>query len=164
MYYKYLNKQRWLSCLYMLCFSIISTCLALSALSSIGLSQLLPIKQSLLLSSFLGVSIGLIKFRTLTNYQLSNKRAFFIGMGLFILLLPLFDIGALFMIQNQFHGTDAFHSQLTEYFTLYLVILIYSFMFIGSWLSLVCGLMFLMFNQLVLKSIRMLPSSMTTSV
>ncbi len=144
------KNQRWLACAYMLSTSLLTTLLAISALSLIGLSELLPLKNSLLLASLLAITIGLIKNRTILNTQYNYKRAFMIGMGLFLLILPLFDIGALFMMQNQFHGTDVLHSQWSEYMTLYIIILIYSFLFIGSWLSLISGLLFMGFNQLFL--------------
>ena len=144
-----INTQQVMACLYMLIFSLICTCLALLALSSIGLSGLLPFDKSLLLSSFLGLCLGLIKTKSLTHVHLSHKRAFILGLTLFLLILPLFDIGAVFMMKNQFHGTISFHDKITEYLTLYVVILIYSFLFIGSWLSLISGFIFVTLNRLI---------------
>ena len=146
----YMTKEHFLACFYMLCFSILSTCLALVSLSAIGLADLLPLNSSLLLSCFIGLCIGLMKSKKITKSDMSTRQAFSLGISLFLLTLPLFDIGALFMMQNQFNGTDIFHAQLSEYFTLYVVIFIYSFIFIGSWLSVLSGFMFLIFNKLII--------------
>lgn len=141
--------QPWVACIFMLCVGLISTSLAIWGLSMIGLAQLLPYKESLLLSSILALFIGRTKHTIILNTHLSTKRAFLAGMGLFLLLLPFFDIGALFMMKGQFSGTDNFHAAWSEYFTLYIVILIYSFLFIGSWLSIINGFLFVLFNKVL---------------
>ena len=137
----------WIACAFMLCIGVISTTLALWSLSMIGLNELLPYKESLTLSAILGLLIGSTKHSTILNASLTGKRAFFAGMKFFLVLLPFFDIAALFMVKNQFSGTDNFHASLSEYFALYLIILVYSFIFIGSWLSVINGFLFATFNH-----------------
>lgn len=137
----------WMACAFMLSIGLISTMLALWSLSIIGLNELLPYRESLLLSAILGLLIGSTKHSTILNTSLTGKRAFFAGMKLFLLLLPFFDIAALFMVKNQFSGTESFHASWSEYFTLYLVILVYSFIFIGSWLSIINGFLFAAFKH-----------------
>ena len=139
--------QPWMACVYMLVIGFLSTSLAIGALSLIGLSDLLPFKQSLCLTSILAIALGITRHTTILDTNHSMKRAFLIGMGLFLLLLPLFDVGALFMMKNQFNGTDNFHAAWSEYLTLYFFILIYSFIFVGSWLSILSGFLFIGFNR-----------------
>jgi uncharacterized membrane protein len=143
----------WMACVFMLSIGCISTLLAIWGLSLIGLTELLPLKESLLLTSLLALILGYSKHSIILNTNHSTKHAFFVGISLFLLLLPFFDIGALFMMKNQFNGTDNFHAAWSEYFTLYFFILIYSFIFIGSWLSIISGVLFVAFNRYIKRQI-----------
>ncbi len=147
MYKRYISKQKAVAIIFMISFSLLTTFLALSSLSIIGLGDLLPTQQSLILAIIIAMGLGFIKSKTITKVNISYKKAFLIGMGLFLVILPLFDIGAIFMMQNQFHGTSTFTTKWSEYFTLYLFIVIYSFIFVGSWLSVISGFIFMAFNK-----------------
>lgn len=153
MYKSFISKQKNIAIIYMLTFSIITTILALSSLSLIGLGNLLPTQQSLFLAISIAVGLGFIKSKTINLNNISYKKAFLIGVGLFLLLLPLFDIGAIFMMKNQFHGTNTFNTKWSEYFTLYVFIVIYSFIFVGSWLSIISGFIFMIFNKFIYPSL-----------
>lgn len=145
------KKPQLIACAFMVFVGLISTIVAIWALSLIGLGNLLPIKQSMLLTCLLALLLGSTKHSTILKTNHGLKRTFFIGAGLFLMLLPLFDIGAVFMMKSQFSGTDNFHASWSEYFTLYVFVLIYSFLFIGSWLSIISGLLFVGFNQMLLR-------------
>ena len=154
MYKKYLNKQTTVAITFMILFSVITTFIALSSLSIIGLGNLLPVQQSLILAVIISIALGFIKSKTITKINISYTKAFFIGVGLFLAILPLFDIGAIFMMQNQFHGTSTFTTKWSEYITLYLFIVIYSFVFVGSWLSIVSGFLFMIFNKIYYPTLK----------
>ena len=145
-----LTKKQSMAVFYMLAFSLVTTFIALKALSLLGLSSLLTTKTSLLTSSLIAISLGLMKNQTLIRKNISTKKAFLIGVLLFLMILPLFDISAVFMMQSQFSDTTSVYNSWSDYLTLYMLITLYSFVFIGSWLSIISGIMFVAFNKFIL--------------
>ena len=132
---------------FMIIFGTVTSLFGLGFLSSIGLSKLLPIKPAVSLAIFLSIALGFLFRNKILKESLTTRKTFLIGCGLFLLLLPFFDLGAVAMMQNQFQGTHADHSAWSDYFTLYIIVVIYSFLFVGSWLSIISGFLFVFFNK-----------------
>lgn len=141
-------KAKLLACVLSIFLALSATGLALIFFSSVGLKGVLPVIPSLLLSMLIATGIGLL-FSKMILRPKSKKASF--GMGVFFLAisLPLYDIGAVFFIKNQFQGMNAFQTTLSGYAHLYCMILAYSFIFIGSWLSVLLGLANMLLASLI---------------
>jgi hypothetical protein len=134
--------------LYTVCMGILATSLALLFFYAIGLNGVLPIMPSMLLAICIAGTLGIL-FNKLLLKQKSKAVSFFLGVFFLLISLPFFDIAALFFIRDEFQGTSAFHATFLDYGKLYLMILIYSFLFIGTWLSLICGAASMLLNQII---------------
>jgi len=145
-----LNKYPFIAVsLYMIIFSSITTFLAQLVLGILGLSELLPKLQSYLLANGLAVLFGLLFYKSLLINNNNQFKTFLKGCGLFLLMLPLFDLGALYMMQTEFNGTHTHLQSFNDYITLYFVVLIYSILLVGSWLAPFSGLLFIGLHKLL---------------
>jgi NADH:ubiquinone oxidoreductase subunit 3 (subunit A) len=149
------------TCLTMLFLAIGTTFLALLFLKLLGLSEMLPPTNSYLLASTLALIIGLLRHESLTKPSDTTFRRFLKGAGIFMMILPLFDIGALYMIIEQVHSASTASHNLGEYLTLYMLILIYSTIFFAIWLAPVAGLLFIS-SQKMLDGMLGAPSKLST--
>lgn len=141
-------QQKIYSILFAMGLAILAATTVLFFFYSVGLNGILPVWPSFLLAIVISIGWGLI-FHKQILFPKNQFHSFLLGMGLLLLSLPLFDIGALFFIKDQFQGTQLFHANFSEYATLYLMILIYSLIFIGSWLSVLCGLASVLFKKVL---------------
>lgn len=119
--------------------AIIATLFTFLFFNLIGLKDMLPFYQSLVMAILTAALVGGLLGRSLL-YPKTLFKGFLTGMLLILLSLPIFDLSALYFMLDYFKGTDALHHYLKEYALLYEVILIYSLIFVGSWLAVLCGL------------------------
>jgi len=119
--------------------AIVAMVLAFTFFSLIGLKDMLPFYKSLVMAMLTAALVGGLLGRSLL-YPKTLVKGFLTGALLILLSLPIFDLSALYFMLDYFKGTDALHHYLKEYALLYEVILIYSLIFVGSWLAILCGL------------------------
>lgn len=141
------SHQTLLASAYTICLGLLATTLVLLFFKALGLGGVLPILPSILLAIVVAGFVGMLFNRTLLKQQ-SIKKSFLLGVLFLVISLPFYDLGALFLIKEQFQGTHVLQASLKDYFQLYCLILIYSFVFIGSWLSIFCGFSSIILNRM----------------
>lgn len=126
--------------------SIIATALIQLALFSLGMGDLIPKLMGFFLALPTGFIAGLL-FGNAIISSTSKWRCFLWGFLMVWVMLPLYDLCLLFLLQNVHPGMYKLGSELQDYLMLYLLIITYSFVLIGSWLSILSG-----FSAIYLKN------------
>lgn len=142
--------------------AVLSTSVVLLFFYTVGLHGVLPVLPSYLLAIAISIIWGLVFHKQILKHK-SKTHSFLLGVILLLLSLPLFDLGAIYFIKDQFQGTQLFHANLSEYVTLYVMIVIYSVIFIGSWLSVLCGLASMILRHHLILFDTLVSSSTSTS-
>ena len=121
--------------------SMIATLIIQSMLFVFGMGDLIPFFMSFLLAIPIAWMSGMIFGRLIiTSNKKSKWRCFLWGFSLLLFALPLYDLCLLFLLHNVHPNMYNLGNGLKDSLILYLIIIIYSFILIGSWLSILSGL------------------------
>jgi hypothetical protein len=142
---------RFITAAYSVCLGVSCCLLALFFFYTLGLGEMLPSLNSVLLSIPIAACFGAFYGPKMLENR-TVKSSFLLGVIFLVTVLPVYDIGALFLIQSQFQGTETLQHCLTDYLILYGMIVVYSFIFVGSWLSILCGFASICLNKVLLKN------------
>lgn len=130
---------RLLSAIYFSLLAIILTIAIDTSIYLLGIEQLLPVAQEILLSVMISALFGaLFGERIVHSTKPFYMHVFFWAVLMVILALPIYNIGFLFLFKEHHHLVFT-HTTLTQLGYLYLLIMVYSFLLIGVWLAIVAG-------------------------
>ncbi len=129
---------RTIAACYFTVLSIIATSMIQLMLFLLGMSDLVPIFMSFLLAIPIAWLSGLIFGLKIISSK-KNWHCFLLGMLLILFALPVYDLCLLFLLQKIHPNMYSLGHGLKDSLTLYLLIIIYSFILIGSWLILLSG-------------------------
>lgn len=104
----------------------------------IGMQDMLPVLASTLLAPPIGFIAGGV-FGKRILLASTNARCFLWGMLLIVFALPLYDLLLLSFLKQTFPQLEKLSHTTTEHFMVYGIILVYSIVLIGSWLSILSG-------------------------
>lgn len=129
---------RTISAFYYTVLSILATSLVQIILFIFGMSDLLPLLMSYLLALPIAWLSGLL-FAKKIIYAPSKLKCFLYGMLIILFSLPLYDLCLLFLLQSVHPSMYNLGHGLQDSLILLLLIIIYSFILIGSWLIFLSG-------------------------
>ena len=134
------STHRTIAACYFTFLSIIATFIIQAMLFLFGMGDLIPFFMSFLLSIPIAWLSGMIFGNAIiTSPKKSKWRCFLWGFSLILFALPLYDLCLLFLLHNIHPYMYNLGHGLKDSLILYLFIIIYSFVLIGSWLCLLSG-------------------------
>ncbi|GGI89403.1 hypothetical protein [Legionella impletisoli] len=134
-----INHPRLLSAIYFALLAVIANIVVDSILYSIGVQQLLPFFQALILAAVIAGAFGALFGKPIIHCPKPYKTKVFLwGFLMVITALPVHTLGFLYFFSGtQPHLFDG--ASLMDLIEMYLLVLFYSFILIGFWLGLLAG-------------------------
>lgn len=121
--------------------SILATIFIQLGLFAFGMGDLIPLSMSFILAVPIAWCSGMIFGNRIIHSNKSCKwRCFLWGVLLMIFALLCYDLLLLFLLKNIHPGMYQLGNGLQDSLLLFLLIAIYSFILIGSWLSILSGI------------------------
>ena len=109
-------------------------------LYSIGVQELLPFFQAVLLAVIVAAAFGAIFGEAIVHQPKPYKaRVFWLGFFMVLAALPVHTLGFLFFFESG-HGHWFTESSLLYYAKMYLLVLFYGFILFGIWLAIIGGI------------------------
>ncbi|MFA5959238.1 MAG: hypothetical protein WC785_01820 [Tatlockia sp.] len=135
-----ISNPRLLAAIYFGVLSVVSTIIIDTVLYAIGMEQILPTFQAILLAVVVASSFGALFGKWIVHCKKPYRRkAFLLGFGMVVSAVPLYALLFLYLLHK--HHPHAFVDfTLWHVFITYLFILFYCFIFVGLWLALAAGL------------------------
>ncbi|HDV5828489.1 TPA: hypothetical protein RJD89_000976 [Legionella pneumophila] len=135
-----ISNPRLLSAIYFGLLSVVGTILINAFLTSIGIEEIIPVYQSVILGMVVASCTGAIFGEAIVHCKKPYKRkTFWLGFSMVIASLPVFDLGLVFLMSEAnaklFEVTD-----LDSMVLFYLVVLAYSYVLFGILLAVASGL------------------------
>lgn len=135
-----ISNPRLLAAIYFGLLSVVGTILINAFLTTIGIEELIPVFQSIILGVIVASSTGAIFGESVVHCKKPYKaKTFWLGFIMVIASLPVFDLG-LVLLMDEAHSslfaTVKFHSMVY----LYLVVLVYSYILFGFLLAIASGI------------------------
>ncbi|MCP0913106.1 MULTISPECIES: hypothetical protein [Legionella] len=134
-----LSNPRLLSAIYFSLLAIIATIVLDTIFYALGVEQVLPLYQGILLAVLVAAIFGAL-FGKLIVYSTAPYRthAFWWAVLMVLVALPVYDLGLLYLLSSQ--GRSLFtEANAAELIYLYFFLLFYSLILVGIWLALLAG-------------------------
>ncbi len=110
------------------------------------LDSLIPFYQIIIMISLASAIIGFLSGKALFA-PISGLKAFTGGLMLVFLILPVVDFGIFLHVKSQPVKIGTLHQFMSDNINIYFLLLTYSIVFIGSWLSIIAGIInFLLYS------------------
>ncbi len=130
---------RMLAAVYFGLLAILATILVDTFLYLIGVQQIIPIFQSVLLATVLAALFGALFAHKIMHCPKPYKlKAFWWGFLMVIVAIPFYNIGLLYFMMQE-HGTTFQNTSFMQIVYLYLFSLAYVFILAGLWLAVLAG-------------------------
>ena len=134
------SATRTIAAFYYCLLSIIATIFIQILLFTFGMSELIPVLMSFVLALPVAWLSGMIFGNRIIGSNTNNRwQCFLWGMFLLVVALLIYDLLLLIVLQNTHPNMYNLGTGLKDSLILYLLIIIYSFVLIGSWLSILSG-------------------------
>ncbi len=135
-----INSPRTIAACYYTFLSLIATSIIQIVLHLLGYAHLIPLLISFAVSSSIAFFSGMLFGKKIIySNPLRKFNCFLWGMALILFALPIFDFFLLFCIKDIPFKQYNFSNTLQDQFLIYLMLLIYSMILVGSWLSMIGG-------------------------
>lgn len=134
-----ISNPRLLSAVYFSLLSIIATIIIDSIFYMMGVEQVLPLWQGILLAVVLAGGFGALFGEKIVHSRAPyREHVFWFGFLMVLLALPIYDLVLLFLLKNQ--GNSLFtRASSSDLVSLYFFLLLYSAILVGIWLALLAG-------------------------
>ena len=134
-----LSNPRLLSAVYFSLLAIIVTIFIDTVIYALGVNQLVPVFQGILLAVIVAALFGALFGEAIVHSQQPyGKKVFWLAFLMVIIALPVYDLGFLFLFQHH-HGDALGSVSVKQSLYLYVLILFYSFILVGLWLAILAG-------------------------
>jgi hypothetical protein len=134
------SNPRMLCAIYFGLLSVVGTILINALLTILGIEQMVPLFEAILLGVVIASSTGaLFGERIIYCARPYYSKVFFIGFFMVIVSLPVFDLGILFFVTNT-NTAEYTMAKLHDLAFFYLMILGYSYILFGFFLAVGAGL------------------------
>ncbi|AGH52913.1 TPA: hypothetical protein ACGG3U_001613 [Legionella pneumophila] len=135
-----ISNPRLLSAIYFGLLSVVGTILINAFLTSIGIEEIIPVYQSVILGMVVASCTGAIFGEAIVRCKKPYKRkTFWLGFSMVIASLPVFDLGLVFLMSED-HAKLFEVTTLTSMVLFYLIVLAYSYVLFGILLAIASGL------------------------
>jgi len=135
-----ISNPRLLSAIYFGLLSVVGTILINAFLTLIGIQELIPVFESILLGGLIAGCTGALFGEQIVHCKKPYKqRVFWLGFIMVIASLPVFDLGLVFCMLIE-HTTPPALIAIKSMVYMYLVVLAYSYVLFGIWLAIASGL------------------------
>ena len=135
-----LSNPRTLAAVFFSMLAIIATLVVDMVLYALGIKQLVPISEAILLGVIVALFFGaLFGERIVHSQKPYTKHVFFWAFLMVVVALPVYNIGIIYLMREN-HITLFSHASLKQLVSLYLFVLMYSFILAGVWLAILAGL------------------------
>lgn len=135
-----LSNPRMLAAIYFGLLSVVGTILINAFLTSIGIEEIIPVYQSVILGMVVASCTGAIFGEAIVHCKKPYKaKTFWLGFSMVIASLPVFDLGIVFLM-SEAHAKVFEVTTLTSMIIFYLVVLAYSYVLFGILLAIASGL------------------------
>ena len=135
-----ISNPRLLCAIYFGLLSVVGTILIDALLTSIGIEEIIPVFEAVLLGMVVSSCTGALFGEAIVHCEKPYKaKTFWIGFSMVIASLPVFDLGLLLFMEaknNQLFAIAKFHDMVYLYF----VVLAYSYILFGILLAVASGL------------------------
>ncbi len=130
---------RLLSGVYFCLLAVIITIIIDTLYYVIGLNQLIPTFEAVLLAAVFAAAFGAIfGEKIIHSPKPYNRKAFLWGFIMVLTALPFYDVIFLYLL-NQFHPKMLGDLSFANILIAYLFIILYSFLFAGLWMAIAAG-------------------------
>lgn len=135
-----ISNPRLIAGIYFGLLSVVGTILINAFLTLIGIQELIPVFESILIGVVVAGCTGALFGEHIIHCKKPyKKKVFFLGFIMVIASLPVFDLGLVFfMLAEQTTPPNLLGIQSMLY--LYLIVLAYSYVLFGVWLAIASGL------------------------
>ncbi|KGP62301.1 hypothetical protein EP47_12675 [Legionella norrlandica] len=135
-----MSNPRLLAAIYFGLLSVAGTILINAFLTSIGIEEIIPVYQSVILGMIVASSTGAIFGEAIVHCKKPYKvKTFWLGFSMVIASLPVFDLGVVFLMKEDY--AKIFEATtLTGFVVFYLIVLAYSYILFGILLAVASGL------------------------
>ena len=135
-----ISNPRLIAGIYFGLLSVVGTILINAFLTLIGIQELIPVFESILIGVVVAACTGALFGEQIVHCKKPyKKKVFFLGFIMVIASIPVFDLGLIFCMLLE-HTTPPSLLGIQSMVYLYLVVLAYSYVFFGLWLALASGL------------------------
>ncbi len=135
-----ISNPRLIAGIYFGLLSVVGTILINAFLTLIGIQELIPVFESILIGVLVaGVTGALFGEQIVHCKKPYKKKVFGLGFIMVIASLPIFDLGLVFCMLLE-HTTPTNLLAIQSMVYLYLVVLAYSYILFGFWLAIASGL------------------------
>lgn len=135
-----ISNPRLIAAIYFGLLSVVGTILINAFLSSIGIEEIIPVFESVILGMIVASGTGALFGERIVHCKKPYKaKTFWLGFIMVIASLPVFDLGLLYFMTNHYNklfSIAKFHDLVFSYF----VILAYSYILFGVFLAIASGL------------------------
>ncbi|WP_233586481.1 hypothetical protein [Legionella sp. km772] len=135
-----ISNPRLIAAIYFGLLSVVGTILINAFLTLIGIQELIPVFESILIGVLVAGCTGAIFGEQIVHCKKPYKqRVFWLGFIMVLASLPVFDLGLVFCMLAE-HTTPSSLLGIKSMVYLYLVVLAYSYVLFGIWLAIASGL------------------------
>lgn len=134
------SNPRLLAAIYFGLLSVVGTILTNALLSSIGIAEIIPVFQSIILGMIVASCTGALFGESIIYCKKPYKiKTFWIGFSMVMASLPIFDLGLLFFMKET-NTTLLSVAKFPDLIYSYLIILVYSYILFGFFLAIGAGI------------------------
>lgn len=133
------QRSRTIAAFYFCLLSLVATAFVQLIFYSIHMSDLLPLGMSLILSVVVSYPLGALFGKSIVLAKPPYKmKCFFLGVLYFLTCLVIYDLALIFLLRD--HHPELYSPGIKAHAILYLFMLVYSSILVGSWLCILSGL------------------------
>jgi hypothetical protein len=135
-----ISNPRLIAAIYFGLLSVVGTILIDAFLTTIGIQEIIPVFQSIILGVIVASCTGALFGESIVHCKEPYKmRTFMLGFIMVIASLPVFVLGMVYLMKQP-HSNFMNLSQTHDMFYVYIVALAYSYVLFGIWLAIASGL------------------------
>ena len=136
----YISNPRLIAAIYFGLLSVVGTILIDAFLTTIGVQEIVPVFQSIILGMIVASCMGALFGEHIVHcHQPYKMRSFILGFIMVIASLPIFVLGMVYLMKQP-HSNFMNLSETHSMIYVYLVALAYSYVLFGIWLAIASGL------------------------
>ncbi len=134
------SNPRLLSAIYFGLLSVVGTILINALLTTIGIEEIIPVWQAVLLGMVVAAGTGALFGESIVHCKKPyNRKVFWLGFSMVIASIPVFDLGLILFMKEA--NSNLFSvASLSSMVGFYLVVLAYSYVLFGFILAIASGL------------------------